>query len=132
MALCLFRRPLTDEEKPVQIVFLWTRVYVLFSVNQIIGRELVPFEKWYQEAKFVHSAEVHDSVFIAMPYQIWSAKYGIKMKFFHQSIAYSIRFLDIIYSNVRNALYFGQIMVLLASESSKRKAIMTEVTTSTE
>ena len=54
------------------------------------------------------------------------------MKFFHQSIAYSIRFPDIIYSNVRNALYFGQIMVLLASESSKRKAIMTEVTTSTE
>ena len=50
MALCLFRRPLTDEEKRVQIVFLWTRVYVLFSVNQIIGRELVPFEKWYQEA----------------------------------------------------------------------------------
>ena len=32
----------------------------------------------------------------------------------------------------RNALYFGHIMVLLESESSKRIAIMTEVTTSTE
>ena len=51
----------------------------------------------------LYLAEVHDSVFIAMPYHIWSAKYGIKMKFFRQSIAYSIRFPDIIYSNVRNA-----------------------------
>ena len=62
MALCLFRRPLTDEEKPVQIVFLWTRVYVLFSVNQIIGRELVPFEKWYQEAMSRSTATCTDVV----------------------------------------------------------------------
>ena len=41
---------MTDEIKPAQNVFMWTRLYVLFSVNQIIVRELVPFEKWYQEA----------------------------------------------------------------------------------
>ena len=80
-ALCLFRRPLTDEEKPVQIVFLWTRVYVLFSVNQIIGRELVPFEKWYQEAK---------------P-QIKQTSYGIKQKFKKPG---SVLFLDGIFPSV--------------------------------
>ena len=52
--------------------------------------------------KLVHSVEVHYSVFIAIPYQIWSAKYRIKMDYFHQNIAYSIRFPDIIYSKVRN------------------------------
>ena len=29
---------------------VWTRFYVLFSINQIIVRELVLFERWYQEA----------------------------------------------------------------------------------
>ena len=34
----------TDERNPAQSVFMLTRFYVLFSINQIIVRELVPFE----------------------------------------------------------------------------------------
>ena len=29
---------------------MWTRFCVLCSINQIIVGELVPFERWYQEA----------------------------------------------------------------------------------
>ena len=45
--------PLIDEREPAKKIFMWTRFYVLFSVNKIIVCELVPFEKWYQEAIYL-------------------------------------------------------------------------------
>ena len=42
--------PIDCRKKTYLKCFMWTRFYVLFSVNLIIFRELVPFEKWYQEA----------------------------------------------------------------------------------
>ena len=59
---------MTDERKPAQNNLMWTRFYVLFSINQIIVRELVPFERWYQEAILHgHVSLMHRSFVTTVP-----------------------------------------------------------------